>query len=209
MILQAEYLTSQMEPGALRAEVEELRESAAEGSQPLLPECIEAHQELTRAIERLLCRDRTDRVVEGVEVRLVGDVDVDLDAVLQPVVTIGTRLLVTQECPIHEHLKQALMEASEVDTITILGTLHNTLRAWKNPAALKVADLESKDSDLWEIFNIVAGAETKKMYQEGDTSAGVIACSQSIGMVSEIESVSNVINDMIAGAEASIEKFAS
>jgi nitronate monooxygenase len=124
-------------------------------------------------------------------------------------VTIGTRLLVTQECPIHEHLKQALIEASEVDTLTILGTLHNTLRAWKNPAALKVADLESKDSDLWEIFNIVAGAETKKMYQEGDTSAGVIACSQSIGLVSEIETVSNVINDMVADAEASIEKFVS
>ena len=112
-------------------------------------------------------------------------------------VTIGTRLLVTQECPIHDNLKLALLQATEVDTLTILGTLHNTLRAWKNPAALKVADLESKDSDLWEIFNIVAGTETKKMYQEGDTSAGVIACSQSIGLVSEIESVSTVINDMV------------
>jgi nitronate monooxygenase len=94
-----------------------------------------------------------------------------------------------------------------VDTLTILGTLHNTLRAWKNPAALKVAELESKDSDLWEIFNIVAGAETKKMYQEGDTSAGVIACSQSIGLVSEIESVATVINDMVVQAHASIQQL--
>ena len=122
-------------------------------------------------------------------------------------VTIGTRLLVTQECPIHDDLKIALLQATEVDTLTILGTLHNTLRAWKNPAALKVADLESKDSDLWEIFNIVAGAETKKMYQEGDTSAGVIACSQSIGLVSEIESVATVINDMVMQAHASIERL--
>jgi nitronate monooxygenase len=122
-------------------------------------------------------------------------------------VTIGTRLLVTQECPIHEHLKLALLEATEQDTITILGTLHNSLRAWKNPAALKVADLESKDSDLWEIFNIVAGAETKKMYRGGDISAGVIACSQSIGLVSEIETVSTVINDMVAQAEASIQRI--
>jgi nitronate monooxygenase len=122
-------------------------------------------------------------------------------------VTIGTRLLVTRECPIHEHLKQALLEATEVDTLTILGTLHNTLRAWKNPAALKVADLESRDSDLWEIFNIVAGAETKKMYREGDTSAGVIACSQSIGLVSEIKSVSTVINEMVAQAKAAIQQL--
>ena len=95
-----------------------------------------------------------------------------------------------------------------MDTLTILGTLHNTLRAWKNPAALKVADLESQDSDLWEIFNIVAGSETKKMYQEGDTSAGVIACSQSIGLVSEIKSVSTVINEMVAQAEAAIQHLA-
>jgi len=122
-------------------------------------------------------------------------------------VMIGTRLLVTQECPIHDDLKLALLQATEVDTVTILGTLHNTLRAWKNPAALKVADLESKDSDLWEIFNIVAGTETKKMYREGDTSAGVIACSQSIGLVSEIESVSTVINDMVDQANASIARF--
>jgi nitronate monooxygenase len=122
-------------------------------------------------------------------------------------VTIGTRLLVTQECPIHDDLKKALLNATEVDTLTILGTLHNTLRAWKNPAALKVADLESKDSDLWEIFNIVAGKETKKMYQEGDTSAGVIACSQGIGLVSEIESVSTVINDMVTQANEFIERI--
>ena len=122
-------------------------------------------------------------------------------------VTIGTRLLVTQECPIHDDLKIALLQATEVDTLTILGTLHNTLRAWKNPAALKVADLESKDSDLWEIFNIVAGTETKKMYQEGDTSAGVIACSQSIGLISEIESVSTVITNMVAQANESIEQL--
>jgi NAD(P)H-dependent flavin oxidoreductase YrpB (nitropropane dioxygenase family) len=122
-------------------------------------------------------------------------------------VTIGTRLLVTQECPIHDDLKKALLQATEMDTLTILGSLHNTLRAWKNPAALKVADLESKDSDLWEIFNIVAGTETKKMYQEGDPSAGVIACSQSIGLVSEIESVSTVIHGMVAQANEIIEQI--
>jgi len=125
-------------------------------------------------------------------------------------VTIGTRLLVTQECPIHEDLKTALREASELDTLPILGSLHNTLRAWKNPAALKVAELEAQNSDLWEIFNIVAGTETKKMYQQGDISAGVIACSQSIGLVSESESVSAVIHGMVQQAEAElvrIEKY--
>ena len=72
-------------------------------------------------------------------------------------VTIGTRLLLTEECPIHENLKQALITATEVDTLPILGSLHNTLRAWKNPAALKVAELEMNQAELWEILSIVAG----------------------------------------------------
>ncbi len=58
-------------------------------------------------------------------------------------VTIGTRLLVTEECPIHDNVKQALIAATELDTLPILGSLHNTLRAWKNAAALKVAELEA------------------------------------------------------------------
>jgi len=115
-------------------------------------------------------------------------------------VTIGTRLLVTEECPIHDDLKQALITATEPDTLPILGSLHNTLRAWKNPAALKVAELEANQADLWEILNIVAGTETRRMYQEGDLNAGVIPCSQSIGLVREIKPVAEVIGGMVREA---------
>jgi nitronate monooxygenase len=115
-------------------------------------------------------------------------------------VTVGTRLLLTEECPIHENLKQALIAATELDTLPILGSLHNTLRVWKNPAALKVAELEAKQAELWEILSVVAGTETKRMYEEGDVEAGVIACSQSIGRVREVKPVAEVIGGMVQEA---------
>lgn len=115
-------------------------------------------------------------------------------------VTVGTRLLVTTECPIHENLKQALVSATELDTQPILGTLRNTLRAWKNPAALRVAELETKNAELGEILSIVAGTATKRMYEDGDLDAGVIPCSQSIGLVHEIRPVGEVIEDMMRQA---------
>jgi len=108
-------------------------------------------------------------------------------------ITIGTRLLVTTECPIHDNLKRALASATELDTLTVLGTLRNTVRAWKNPAALKVAELESKQAELDEILAVVAGTATKRMYEGGDLDAGVIPCSQSIGLVHEIKPVAEVI----------------
>ena len=114
--------------------------------------------------------------------------------------TVGTRLLVTEECPIHENLKRALIEATELDTLPILGSLHNTVRAWKNEAALKVAELEAREADMWEILPLVAGVETKHMIREGDVEAGVLACSQSIGIVREIKPVAEVIAGMVREA---------
>ncbi|OGO16995.1 MAG: 2-nitropropane dioxygenase [Chloroflexi bacterium RBG_16_48_8] len=117
-------------------------------------------------------------------------------------VTIGTRLLVTKECPIHENLKQALLAATELDTLPVLGSLRNTLRAWKNPAAERVLELERVGGDLNEILSAAAGMKLKTMIQGGDIDAGVIACSQGIGLIHEIKSVEEVIRGMVAEAAA-------
>jgi nitronate monooxygenase len=122
-------------------------------------------------------------------------------------VTVGTRLLVTTECPIHDNLKRALVSATELDTLPILGTLRNTVRAWKNTAALKVAELESKQADLGEILSVVAGTATKRMYEGGDLDAGVIPCSQGIGLVNEIKSVAEVIDGMMQEASETLERL--
>ncbi len=122
-------------------------------------------------------------------------------------ITIGTRLLVTEECPIHENFKRALAAATELDTLPIFGSLHNTLRAWKNPAALKVAELEAHQAELGEILAIVAGTETRRRLKEGDVDAGVIACSQSIGIVREIKPVAEVIGEMVREAAAIAARF--
>ena len=116
--------------------------------------------------------------------------------------TIGTRLLITEECPIHDNVKRALIAATEQDTVPVLGSLHNTLRAWKNAAALKVAQIEAEQGDVWEILSLVAGTETKRMIKEGDVDASVLACSQGIGLVDEIKPVAEVIADMVRQAEA-------
>jgi nitronate monooxygenase len=124
-------------------------------------------------------------------------------------VTIGTRLLVTEECPIHANVKQALAEAQELDTLPILGSLHNTLRAWKNAAALKVAEIEAEEGDMWQILPLVAGTETVRMIEGGDVDAGVISCSQSIGIVDEVKPVVEVIGGMVREATGVRDRLAN
>jgi NAD(P)H-dependent flavin oxidoreductase YrpB (nitropropane dioxygenase family) len=122
-------------------------------------------------------------------------------------VMIGTRLLLTRECPIHEKLKHALLAATELDTVPILGSVHNTLRAWRNQAALKVLELESGSADLNEILDVVAGVNLKRMLEKGEVDRGVIACSQNIGIIHEIQSVSDVIEGMVQDATRIAEAF--
>jgi nitronate monooxygenase len=124
-------------------------------------------------------------------------------------VTIGTRLLATRECPIHENLKQALIEASELETLPILGSLHNTLRAWKNQAAMRVVELETQGGEASEILSIVAGVKLKEMIEGGNVEAGVLACSQGIGLIHELRSVEEVIVGMIQEAGRIQKKLSS
>jgi len=122
-------------------------------------------------------------------------------------VTIGTRLLLTEECPIHPNLKQALLRARETDTVTILATLHNTMRAWKNAAALKIAELEAQEADVWQILALAAGMESRRMYETGEIDSAVIACSQAVGLVREIKPVAEVIREIVEGAEAALQQL--
>ncbi len=124
-------------------------------------------------------------------------------------VTIGTRLLLTEECPIHPNVKRALAAATELDTVPVLGSLHNTLRAWKNEAALKVVELEARQAELGEILSVVAGTATKRMLAGGDVEAGVIACSQSIGLVGEIRPVAEVIAGLVHEAEEGLRRLSA
>ncbi|MFX0003285.1 MAG: NAD(P)H-dependent flavin oxidoreductase [Candidatus Hermodarchaeota archaeon] len=106
---------------------------------------------------------------------------------------IGTRLMATQECPIHENLKQAFINASIYDTMLIMRSLNATHRVWNNKAAQKVIELESSKSDQMEIFNAAAGAKSKMMYEEGNLDVGVVSVGQGVGLIHDIPTVKDLI----------------
>jgi nitronate monooxygenase len=125
-------------------------------------------------------------------------------------VVIGTRLMATQECPIHDNLKNALVDASEVDTMLIMRSLNSTHRVWRNKAAKHVLELESGAAgDPSEIFNAAAGAKAKEMYDDGVLDVGVISCGQGVGLFHDIPTVQDLFDGMVAEAESLASKLAS
>jgi len=152
------------------------------------------------------------RVVESLNVPVIGGGGVSdgrgLVAILAlgaQGVIIGTRLLATKEAPIHEKLKTALINASELDTMLVMRSIGATHRVWNNTAANKVAELEANQAGLPEILNIAAGEKARKMYNEGDLDAGIISCGQGIGMAHDIPTVRDLF-DRIMGEASEIAK---
>ena len=120
---------------------------------------------------------------------------------------IGTRLMTTQECPIHENLKQAFLNASIYDTTIIMRSVGATHRVWDNKGAQRVLEIEESKGEQMEIFNAAAGAKSKIMYEEGDLTAGVISCGQGVGLVQDIPTVKELIERIMKQAEEIVKKI--
>ncbi|MHA1143232.1 MAG: NAD(P)H-dependent flavin oxidoreductase [Candidatus Helarchaeota archaeon] len=121
----------------------------------------------------------------------------------------GTRLLVTKECPIHENLKRALQKASIYDTTLVMKSLNATHRVWNNEAAQNVLQLEASNSEPQEIFSAAAGAKSKLMYDEGKLDAGIISCGQGVGLINDIPTMKELLDGIMKQAEEVIKKISN
>ena len=155
-------------------------------------------------------------VVDALDIPVIGGGGISdgrgLSAVLSlgaGAVIIGSALLVTQECPIHENLKQALIKATELETRLVMRSIGATHRVWANPAAEKCAEVEAAGGGFEEVLDIVAGEKSKKMYEEGDIAAGIVSCGQGIGLINEIPTVKDLFDRIVSQSREVIGKLAA
>ncbi|MFO8011129.1 MAG: nitronate monooxygenase family protein [Dehalococcoidia bacterium] len=121
-------------------------------------------------------------------------------------VIMGTRFLLTQECPVHGNLKQALLNATEVDTMLIMRTV-GTHRVWKNGAAVKCAEIEESGASFEEILQVVSGDNTLKVYKEGELDSGIVPCGQGIGQIHDLPTVRELFDNIIDEAREAIRRM--
>ena len=118
----------------------------------------------------------------------------------------GTRFVATQEAPVHENVKQALVNHGERDTRLIMRTLRNTERVLHNPIVDKVLDIESKgDTKIEDIAPFVSGLVGKEMLTDGEMQKGVLSAGQSMGLVKDIPTCQELFDRIMAEAEAIIK----
>jgi nitronate monooxygenase len=119
-------------------------------------------------------------------------------------INMGTRFIATKEAPVHENVKQALVDASELDTRLIMRPLRNTERVLTNAATERLLEKEKRLGTALtfaDIHDEVAGVYPRIM-QKGEMDAGVWSCGMVAGLIHDVPTVRELIDRIMAEAES-------
>ncbi len=123
-------------------------------------------------------------------------------------INMGTRFVATQEAPVHENVKQAMVDGGERDTALIFRSLNNTARIFKNSIAEQVLAVEAEDgqTDFADIQPLVAGKRGKENVLEGgDIEGGVWTVGMVMGLIHDIPTCEVLLERMVKEAQSTIK----
>lgn len=108
-------------------------------------------------------------------------------------IQIGTVLLATKECPVHENYKNLVVNAKDTDTV-LTGTDH-PVRVIKNKMAVEYNNLLNNNATVLELEEKTLGSLRKAVF-DGNIDEGSFMAGQISGLVKEIKSVKDVITSL-------------
>jgi len=123
-------------------------------------------------------------------------------------INMGTRFIATQEAPVHEKVKQAIVQASELDTRLIMRQLRNTERVLRNAGVDRLLEVEREKGaalQIADIYDQVAGVYPKVMV-EGELDAGAWSCGMVAGLIDDVPTVKALIDKIMADAHRIIRE---
>jgi NADH:quinone reductase (non-electrogenic) len=123
-------------------------------------------------------------------------------------INMGTRFLATREAPVHDNVKQAIVAASELDTRLVMRPLRNTERVLTNPAVERLLQKEAALGAALKFEDIaeeVAGVYPRIMLG-GDMDAGAWSCGMVAGLIHDIPTVQELIDNIMAEAGSIIHE---
>ena len=115
-------------------------------------------------------------------------------------VQVGTVLLASEECPIHENYQRAVVKAGPNDTVVTGRSGGAPVRVLKNRMAREYLRMEKRDVPLAELEQLTLGSLRRAVF-DGDVDAGSLMAGQVAGMVREIRPLRQIFEELMAGCE--------
>ncbi|KAI9299684.1 2-nitropropane dioxygenase, partial [Cunninghamella echinulata] len=123
-------------------------------------------------------------------------------------INMGTRFVATVEAPVHQAIKQALVDHDERHTTMIFRPLRNTARVFKNDISLRVNQIEKerKEALVFEdIKALVSGLKGKELIETGQLHAGILTASPVMGLIHDIPTCQDLLDRIVNEAEDIIQ----
>ncbi|KAF2625165.1 inosine monophosphate dehydrogenase [Macroventuria anomochaeta] len=113
-------------------------------------------------------------------------------------VNMGTRWMCTVESPIHQNVKEAIVKATENDTVLVLRKFRNTTRLHKNKVSVEVHKIENekKDVEFKDVAHLMSGKRGQGVYETGDVDAGVWSLGMCAGLIHDIPTCEELARTM-------------
>jgi nitronate monooxygenase len=116
-------------------------------------------------------------------------------------INMGTRFMATQEAPIHDGIKQKIVEMDENQTQIIFRSYRNTARVYKNAISKKVAEIEAAGGGFEQVHEYVSGTNQEKAWTTGDIDAGMVTAGMSGAFVDDVPTCKELVQRIVADAE--------
>ncbi|WP_380879376.1 nitronate monooxygenase [Sphingomonas sp. DBB INV C78] len=124
-------------------------------------------------------------------------------------INMGTRFMLTREAPIHDRIKQAIVAGTERDTRIIFKPFRNTARVFRNAISEEVATRERlPDASFADVQPLVAGARGRGALESGDVDAGLLWAGMAIGLMDDVPSCADLIEQIVVDCRASLDAAA-
>ena len=115
-------------------------------------------------------------------------------------VQVGTCLLGSVECPIHENYKNAIVKAKGSDTV-VTGRIGGTpVRILKNKMSRQYIKEEKAGATVDELEKFTLGALRRAVF-DGDTDTGSLMAGQTCGQVKELRSLREIFEDICSAGK--------
>ena len=115
-------------------------------------------------------------------------------------VQVGTCLLVSRECPIHENYKQAVIKATDRSTVVTGRSVDAPVRILRNQMSREYLAREKAGADRMELEKYTLGSLRRAVF-DGDTKTGSLMAGQVAGMLHEIKPLRQIFEELQAGCE--------
>ena len=120
-------------------------------------------------------------------------------------VQMGTVFLASEECPIHENYKMAVIKAGDIDTVVTGRTTGAPVRVIKNQMAREYIKMESQALPRDELEKLTLGSLRRAVY-DGDIKTGSLMAGQVCGMINSIRPVRRILEDLYSEYEEELKR---